>query len=131
MDILLGNEPVFEPKKRVYQRLLAGDQEEADELLEDYLEHKPLVEVYDTVLIPALALAETHWHRGELNDGKHKFIMESLKEMIQDRIERQQEMQAQETTEDTPEANEDSGLVDLIDSPSALHPLPARSQRGG
>ena len=96
LDILLGNEPVFEPKKRIYQRLVAGDQEEADELLEDLLEHKPLVEVYDTVLIPALALAETHWHRGEFNDGKHKFIMESLKEMIQDRIERQQEMQAQE-----------------------------------
>ena len=96
LDVLLGNEPVFEPKKRIYQRLVAGDQEEADELLEDLLEDKPLVEVYDTVLIPALALAETHWHRGEFNDGKHKFIMESLKEMIQDRIERQQELQAQE-----------------------------------
>ena len=39
LDILLGNEPVFEPKKRVYQRLLAGDQEEAAELLDEYLEH--------------------------------------------------------------------------------------------
>ena len=61
-----------------------------------YLQHAPLAEVYDTALIPALALAETHWHRGEVNDGKHKFIIESLKEMIQDRIDRQQEMQAQE-----------------------------------
>ena len=87
---------------------MAGDQEEADELLEELLEHKPLVEVYDTVLIPALALAETHWHRGEFNDGKHKFIMQSLKEMIQDRIERQQEMQAQATSADTQEANADS-----------------------
>ena len=129
LGILLGSEPVFEPKKRVYQRLLAGDQEEADELLEDLLQHKPLAEVYDTALIPALALAETHWHRGEVNDGKHKFIMESLKEMIQDRIDRQQEMQAQEITEDTPEANEDSGLVDLIDSPRlCILSLPARSE---
>ena len=104
LGIVLGSEPVFEPKKRVYQRLLAGDQEEADELLEDLLQHKPLAEVYDTALIPALALAETHWHRGEVNDGKHKFIMESLKEMIQDRIDRQQETQAQEITEDTQEA---------------------------
>ena len=102
LGIVLGSEPVFEPKKRVYQRLLAGDQEEADELLEDLLQDKPLAEVYDTALIPALALAETHWHRGEVNDGKHKFIMESLKEMIQDRIDRQQETQAQEISEDTP-----------------------------
>ena len=98
-------------------------------MLEDLLEHRPLVEVYDTVLIPALALAETHWHRGEFNDGKHKFIMESLKEMIQDRIERQQELQAQEISEDTHEANEDSGPVDLIDSPRlCILSLPARSE---
>ena len=55
--------------------------------------------------------------------------MESLKEMIQDRIDRQQEMQAQEISEDTPEAKEDSGLVDLIDSPTlCILSLPARSE---
>ena len=129
LGIVLGSEPVFEPKKRVYQRLLAGDQEEADELLEDLLQDKPLAEVYDTALIPALALAETHWHRGEVNDGKHKFIMESLKEMIQDRIDRQQETQAQEISEDTPAKEADSGLVDLIDSPRLrILSLPARDE---
>ena len=129
LGIVLGSEPVFEPKNRVYQRLLAGDQEEADELLEDLLQDKPLAEVYDTALIPALALAETHWHRGEVNDGKHKFIMESLKEMIQDRIDRQQETQAQEITDDTPEAHADFGLVDSIDPPRlCILSLPARSE---
>ncbi len=39
LDTLLGDQPVFEPKKRVYQRLLAGDQEEATELLDELLEH--------------------------------------------------------------------------------------------
>jgi predicted PurR-regulated permease PerM len=130
LGILLGNEPVFEPKKRIYQRLLAGDQEEADELLEGLLEHKPLAEVYDTVLIPALALAETHWHRGEFNDGKHKFIMESLKEMIQDRIDRQQEMQAQEKSADTQAVKADSALVDDVTNSTSLCmlSLPARSE---
>ena len=83
LDILLGSEPVFEPEERIYQRLVAGDQEEAAELFEEHLQKMPLVEVYDTVLIPALAMAETHWQLGELNDGKHKFIMQSLKDMIQ------------------------------------------------
>ncbi len=129
LNVLLGNEPVFEPKKRIYQRLVAGDQEEADELLEDLLEHSPLVEVYDTVLIPALALAETHWRRGEFNDGKHKFMMESLREMIQDRIERQQEFQAQERSATLQEANAGSGLVDEIESPRfCIFSLPARSE---
>ena len=47
LDILLGNEQVFEPTRRVYQRLLAGDLEEAAELVEESLEHSSLVEVYD------------------------------------------------------------------------------------
>jgi methylmalonyl-CoA mutase cobalamin-binding subunit len=28
-------------------------------------------------------MAETHWQLGELHDGKHKFMMQSLKDMIQ------------------------------------------------
>jgi predicted PurR-regulated permease PerM len=127
LDVLLGNEPVFEPKKRIYQRLVAGDQEEADELLEELLEHKPLVEVYDTVLIPVLALAETHWHRGEFNDGRHQFILESLKEMVQDRIERHQEMETQEKSED--KSIEASSRQDLVRAPRlCILSLPARSE---
>jgi B12 binding domain len=94
LDILLGNEPVFEPKRRVYQRLLAGDQEEAAELVDDDLENKPLVEVYDKLLIPALALAETDWHCGKLDEGRHEFILQSLKEMIHEAGEGQPERQA-------------------------------------
>ena len=97
LGILLGNEPVFEAENRIYQRLLAGDQEEAVELLDAYLEDQPLVEVYDTVLIPALALAETYWQLGEFNDAKHQFIMQSLKDMIQIHHERQRERLAEET----------------------------------
>jgi predicted PurR-regulated permease PerM len=98
LGILLGTEPVFEPKTRIYQRLLAGDLEEATELFESYLEHQPLAEVYDTVLIPALALTEMHWQLGELNDVKHKFILEGLKEIIQDRGERQLLQQPEKVT---------------------------------
>jgi predicted PurR-regulated permease PerM len=129
LGILLGNEPVFEPKDRIYQRLLAGDQEEAEQLFEGYLEHQPLAEVYDTVLIPALALAETHWQLGELNDGKHNFIMESLKEMIQDQGESQQASSAKRETADSPVADGDSIRVDEISSSRlSILCLPARSQ---
>jgi predicted PurR-regulated permease PerM len=128
LGILLGTEAVFEPKTRIYQRLLAGDQEEAAELFEDFVAHQPLEEVYDTVLIPALALAETHWQLGELNDGKHKFIMQSLKEMIQYRAERQQEAQAKQDAADTPKTNGDAipGGVNLPGS--SVLCLPARTE---
>lgn len=129
LDILLGTEPVFEPKERIYQRLLAGDQEEAAELFEDYLERSPPAEIYDTVLIPALALAETHWQLGELNDARHAFIMQSLKEMIQDRGERQQEIQAAEETEVAPEGDGDSRrALETSSSGLSILCLPARTE---
>ena len=83
LTILLGDEPVFETKTRVYQRLLAGDQEEAAELLEEALEQDSLARIYDTVLIPALAQTETHWLLGDLNDVRHTFIFRSVKEIIE------------------------------------------------
>jgi hypothetical protein len=108
LDIMLGTEQVFEPKERIFQRLLAGDQEQAAELFEESLQDKPAVAVYDTVLLPALALAETHWQLGELNEGQHTFILQSLKEMIQDQGERQRETQLQIYTPNASVADDDS-----------------------
>jgi len=116
LDVLLGNEPVFEPERRVYQRLLAADQEEATELVDDDLANKPLVEVYDTLLIPALALAEVDWHRGELDERRHQFILQSLKEMIHDRGESLQE------------ANSKAGIRDDNSSRPFILCLPARNE---
>jgi hypothetical protein len=112
LNTLLGDKPVFEPTKRVYQRLLAGDDEEAAELLDKYFEHAPLVEVYDTVLIPALGSAETHWRRGEIEETRHTFILQTLKSMIQERGERKQEPQQQAGNEDVEDAETGSGIAD-------------------
>jgi len=129
LGILLGNDSVFEPRDRIYQRLVAGDQEEAVELFEGFLEHQSLIEVYDTVLIPALALAEKHWRLGELSDGKHEFIMESLKEMVQDQDERQQEPLLKEATADAWEADRDVVEDDVANvSHVSVLCLPARSE---
>lgn len=64
LDVLLGNEPVLEPHARIYQRLLAGDPYEAADHAEDYLEDEYLVDFYDKVAIPALALGEVDRQRG-------------------------------------------------------------------
>jgi len=117
LNTLLGDKPVFEPTKRVYQRLLAGDDEEAAELLDEYFEHAPLVEVYDTVLIPALVSAETHWRRGEIEESRHKFILQTLKSMIQERGERKQELQEKESNEDKKEPAADSSIADRAGRP--------------
>ena len=117
LNTLLVDKPVFEPTKRVYQRLLAGDDEEAAELLDEYFEHAPLVEVYDTVLIPALVSAETHWRRGEIEEPRHRFVLQTLKSMIQERGERKQEPQQMAGNEDMKEAAADSDIADRAGRP--------------
>ncbi|MER8466809.1 AI-2E family transporter [Mesorhizobium sp. M1396] len=68
LDVLFGNEPVLEPHARLYQRLLAGDPEEATDHAEEMLEEKYLVEFYDKVAIPALLLGERDRVRGVMGD---------------------------------------------------------------
>ena len=84
LDILLGDEPVLDPPDRVYQRLLALDQEEATELAETYLNEHSLEEVYDDVLLPALALAEHDRHRGNLGEDREAFITQAMREMVEE-----------------------------------------------
>jgi predicted PurR-regulated permease PerM len=66
-DVLLGDEPALEPELKFYQRLLARDPDEATELAEEYLEDEPLDKLYDSVVMPALALAEQDRLRGSLD----------------------------------------------------------------
>jgi predicted PurR-regulated permease PerM len=135
LDILLGTDEVFQPPERIYQRLVAGDQEQAAELLEGYLEKQPLVEVYDAVLIPALALAETHWQLGELTERKHDFILQSIKELIHEQGERQQETQAKEAvktaaddTAPAPIGTATIGTAESEEPPLRVLCLPARTE---
>ena len=82
LQILLGDEPALTPDSRFYQRLLAMDHEEARQVLEKYLEGKTLEELYDSVLIPALSLAEQDRHENRLEDANQKFICQSTRELI-------------------------------------------------
>ena len=58
LSVLLGDEPVLTPEVHYYQRLLATDHEEARQVLRGHLKEKSLEELYDTVMIPALLMAE-------------------------------------------------------------------------
>jgi len=82
LQILLGDEPPLTPDSRFYQRLLAMDHDEARQVLENYLEGKTLEEMYDSVLIPALGLAEEDRHQNRLEDANQKFIGQSTRELI-------------------------------------------------
>lgn len=92
LEVLLGDAPVLSPQELFYQRLLAMDQDEARNIAETELDDKSLEGLYETVLIPALRLAEEDRHSDALGDRTCEFIYQSTRELIddlEDRVSRQ------------------------------------------
>jgi predicted PurR-regulated permease PerM len=84
LNVILGDEPVLESHSKYYQRLLASDQNEAKQILEHCLKDKSLEEVYSSVVIPALSLAEHDRHRDELDEETQNFIYQSTREIVEE-----------------------------------------------
>ena len=82
LHTLLGDEMVLVPEAQIYQRLLAMDQPEAHAIVTRCLKEKSLVELYDSVLIPALSLAEQDRHKGAIDPTREEFLFLSINEMI-------------------------------------------------
>ncbi len=78
----LGDEPVLAAEAQLYQRLLAMDQLEAQTIVGQVLKGRPLVELYDSVLIPALSMAEQDRHKGALSAAREEFLFLSINEMV-------------------------------------------------
>lgn len=100
-SILFGNEPVLSPESRLYQRLLAGDHFEAAKLVEKQLSGHGAGETCDSMLIPALALAEKDRHQGLLDDEREELVFQSIRELAEDLEEHEQPADSgNEETED-------------------------------
>jgi predicted PurR-regulated permease PerM len=96
LQVILGDEPVLLPEAQFYQRLLATDQNEARQVLEDYLKDKTLEDLYDSVVIPALSLAEQDRHRNELDEATEIFVGQSIKELVEEVNDHSNELREQE-----------------------------------
>lgn len=84
LEVLLGDEPVLLPHQSFYQRLLALDQEEARAIAESYLKENSLESLYESVIVPALKLAELDHHTDGLDDFTRSFTFQTVRELIED-----------------------------------------------
>lgn len=94
LTIMLADEAPLLPHDRVYQRLLAADEEEAEELVDQYAAKMPLEELYDTVLVPVLAMAERDRHVGNLEEDRHGTIRRGVREIVDELGDRQRNQQS-------------------------------------
>lgn len=85
LTLLLGDRPVIPIHARVYQRLLAMDPDEPDEIAREYLKDHSLEDFYGKVLIPVLKLVEQERH-DNVNFGQAHYdsVIAHLRGLIQD-----------------------------------------------
>jgi predicted PurR-regulated permease PerM len=84
LHVLLGDDVPLASEAQVYQRLLAMDDSEARAVMDRFLKDHSRVQLYDSVLIPALTLAEQDRHKGALDPAREEFLFLSIKEILAD-----------------------------------------------
>ena len=82
LAVLLGDQPAIPHYTSFFQRLLAHDEREAGDILIDSLKNESLVSVYDSIVIPALTLAEMERQKGDLDESTLNFIRSIVAETI-------------------------------------------------
>ena len=84
VTVLLSDAPALEPHVNYYQRMLAEDQDEGEEIVEDYLEHHSAAELYDKVFIPALSQARNDRRHGHLTEKDEQAVYQGTRAILED-----------------------------------------------
>jgi predicted PurR-regulated permease PerM len=83
-ETLLGDRPALDPPIRYYQRLLAHDQDEAAELVEEQAATVALGQVYDDILLPALSLARADLRADKLDEDDQRFVVTATRQIAEE-----------------------------------------------
>jgi hypothetical protein len=81
---LLGDRPALSPAENLYQRMLAGDPDEALESAEVLLKERSLTSYYDEVALKGLQLAANDATRGVLTHRQLDQVRDVIASLVQD-----------------------------------------------
>jgi predicted PurR-regulated permease PerM len=81
-DVMLGDQPALTPIESFYQRMLAGDPDEAEDYAEILLRDRTLASYYDQVALRGLLLAANDAQRGVLTSAQILSIEAALEELV-------------------------------------------------
>ncbi|MET0527892.1 MAG: AI-2E family transporter [Microvirga sp.] len=84
LDVLLGDRPALSPAENLYQRMLAGDPDEALESAEVLLKERSLTSYYDEVALKGLQLAANDATRGVLTHRQLDQVRDVIASLVQD-----------------------------------------------
>lgn len=82
LDTLLGDRPVLAPSHRLYQRLLAGDEDEASRLFDEQVRTTSLEQAFDQVVVPMLGQVRSDARAGKLDEATQHRLASDAAEMV-------------------------------------------------
>jgi predicted PurR-regulated permease PerM len=82
LAVLLGDEPALETEVSFYQRLLAGDDDEAERIVRQERQTKTTSEVFDTVIMPALVTAGRDRLREKISDTEYQSLLDTTAAIV-------------------------------------------------
>ena len=82
--VLISDQPAMASNISYYQRLLAMDQAEAAEIVEEHLKTHPQEQLFDGVLIPALNYTRRDRELGRLTEDGEQFVFRATREILED-----------------------------------------------
>jgi len=82
--VILGDEPALALQVGYYQRLMARDQDEAAAIVQAYLKELPEEQLYDALLVPALAYARQDRERDALTELDEQYILRATREIMEE-----------------------------------------------
>jgi hypothetical protein len=83
LAVLLGDEPVLEPRVALYQRLAARDQDEAADIATEVAKEHGVEATFDQVLVPALCLARRDFDEGNLDASDLRGVVRAAREVAE------------------------------------------------
>lgn len=83
-SLLLGDQPGLPLYAKIYQRFLAMDADEPDQIAREYLAHHTVEEFYGLVLVPTLRLLQDERYQQSIEPARREFILENIRELIED-----------------------------------------------
>jgi predicted PurR-regulated permease PerM len=87
VGMLMADTPALAPEFGYYQRLLARDQSEAADLIEQHIKTQAPLSVYDALLLPALNYAERDRLEQRLSHDEETAVIDATRELLSDAAE--------------------------------------------
>jgi hypothetical protein len=85
LAVLLGDEPALDTHISFYQRLLARDQDEAEDLVLERVKEAGSPEpIYDEMLLPALSALKRTRLRGDITEDDERYALQAIGEIVED-----------------------------------------------